>query len=253
MPRDLFGDVSDPRVRVGSRKWYTVPLSLFVHTLVLLLVVVIPLVATGALPDPRSVIVTCPLCRGRFRCRRQVRRVEAMTKPDGNPGRRADRSAASTSRRNHIDSGFEMRRDRRGRCSGRQRRRRITRRDRSATAAAAGQTAGARADWRHHSRTGADPVRRPDVSAHRASRRGSQGVVIIEATIGVDGRVINARMLRSSADARRGGARGGSAVDLHADDAQRHPGASHHDGHRELSAPEVRSPCDCRAISTSRR
>ncbi len=42
MPRDLFGDVSDPRVRVGSRKWYTVPLSLFVHTLVLLLVVVIP-------------------------------------------------------------------------------------------------------------------------------------------------------------------------------------------------------------------
>ncbi len=53
MPRDLFGDVSDPRVRVGSRKWYTVPLSLFVHTLVLLLVVVIPLIATGALPDPR--------------------------------------------------------------------------------------------------------------------------------------------------------------------------------------------------------
>ena len=47
MPRDLFGDVSDPRVRVGSRKWYTVPLSLFVHTLVLLLVIVIPLVATG--------------------------------------------------------------------------------------------------------------------------------------------------------------------------------------------------------------
>ena len=56
MPRDLFGDVSDPSVRVGSRKWYTVPLSLFVHTVVLLLVVVIPLVATAVLPDPRSTL-----------------------------------------------------------------------------------------------------------------------------------------------------------------------------------------------------
>jgi hypothetical protein len=60
MPRDLFGDVSDPSVRVGSRKWYTVPLSLFVHTIVLLLVVVIPLVATGALPDPRNVLTDEP-------------------------------------------------------------------------------------------------------------------------------------------------------------------------------------------------
>jgi protein TonB len=61
MPRDLFGDVSDPSVRVGSRKWYTVPLSLFVHTVFLLLVVVIPLVATGALPDPRTTLNFVPL------------------------------------------------------------------------------------------------------------------------------------------------------------------------------------------------
>ena len=55
MPRELFGDVSDPSVRVGSRKWYTVPVSLLVHTCVLLVVVVIPLVATNTLPDPRAI------------------------------------------------------------------------------------------------------------------------------------------------------------------------------------------------------
>src|SRR5688500_18380897 len=54
MPRELFGDVTDPSITVGSRKWYTVPLSLAAHTLVLSIVVVIPLMATGVLPMPRS-------------------------------------------------------------------------------------------------------------------------------------------------------------------------------------------------------
>jgi periplasmic protein TonB len=57
MPRDLFGDVTDPSVRVGGRKWYTVPLSLAVHTVALLAVVAIPLLATGTLPLPRSRVV----------------------------------------------------------------------------------------------------------------------------------------------------------------------------------------------------
>ncbi|HXG87349.1 MAG TPA: energy transducer TonB [Vicinamibacterales bacterium] len=56
MPRDLFGDVTDPSVRVGSRKWYTVPLSLAAHSLVLLAVIVVPLMATGTLPLPHSSI-----------------------------------------------------------------------------------------------------------------------------------------------------------------------------------------------------
>jgi periplasmic protein TonB len=74
MPRDLFGDVTDPSVRVGSGKWYTVPLSLFVHTTVLLLFVVIPLMATGALPVPRDANV--------------VVMVDPVPLPDPPPARR---------------------------------------------------------------------------------------------------------------------------------------------------------------------
>ena len=63
-----------------------------------------------------------------------------------------------------------------------------------------------------------------------------QGVVIIEATIGPDGRVQEAKVLRSIPllDA--------AALDavkqwaVHADAAQRRAGAGHHDGHRELHA-----------------
>ena len=39
MPRDLFGDVQQPSVRVGSRSRYTVPLSLAAHALAVLAVV----------------------------------------------------------------------------------------------------------------------------------------------------------------------------------------------------------------------
>ena len=32
MPRDMFGDIVDPSIKVGSQNWYTVPLSIAVHT-----------------------------------------------------------------------------------------------------------------------------------------------------------------------------------------------------------------------------
>ena len=31
MPRDMFGDVVDPSIKLGSQKWYTVPLSIVAH------------------------------------------------------------------------------------------------------------------------------------------------------------------------------------------------------------------------------
>ncbi len=56
MPRDLFGDVTRPSISVGNRKWYTVPLSLVSHSIVVGVVVVVPLMATSVLPPPwRSV------------------------------------------------------------------------------------------------------------------------------------------------------------------------------------------------------
>lgn len=54
MPRDLFGNVSRPFDGVGARSRYTVPLSLAAHTLAVAAIVVVPLVASDALPALRE-------------------------------------------------------------------------------------------------------------------------------------------------------------------------------------------------------
>ena len=54
MPRDLFGDVTSPSITLGTRKWYSVPLSFLVHALVMGVFVVVPLLATGVLPMPND-------------------------------------------------------------------------------------------------------------------------------------------------------------------------------------------------------
>ena len=54
MPRELFGDVSDPSITLGTRKWYSVPLSFLGHALAVSVLIVAPLLATGALPMPGS-------------------------------------------------------------------------------------------------------------------------------------------------------------------------------------------------------
>jgi len=51
MPRDLFGDVTRPSISIGSRKWYTVPVSLLSHSLAVGLVIAVPLLAPSMLPD----------------------------------------------------------------------------------------------------------------------------------------------------------------------------------------------------------
>ena len=54
MPRDLFGDVTDPSIKFGTRRWYSVPLSFVAHTAAVGVLIVVPLVATGALPMPHD-------------------------------------------------------------------------------------------------------------------------------------------------------------------------------------------------------
>ena len=54
MPRDLFGDVTNPFNGAGARSRYTVPLSLLAHTTLVVAVVVVPLVAADALPSIAS-------------------------------------------------------------------------------------------------------------------------------------------------------------------------------------------------------
>lgn len=56
MPRDLFGSSSTFH-GVGTRQRYAVPIAVLTHTLVIAVLVVVPLVATGAFPMPGTVLV----------------------------------------------------------------------------------------------------------------------------------------------------------------------------------------------------
>ena len=56
MPRDMFVDVVDPSIKVGSQKWYTVPLSILAHVALFAAVIIIPLMATDVLPTPPSMM-----------------------------------------------------------------------------------------------------------------------------------------------------------------------------------------------------
>jgi len=54
---EMFTEVVRPSARVGAKRWYTVPLSILVHAALLALLVATPLLMTGALPLTPSVLV----------------------------------------------------------------------------------------------------------------------------------------------------------------------------------------------------
>jgi protein TonB len=54
MPRDLFGDVTSRPASVGNRKWYTVPLAFAAHVFAIVPLVLVPLLASDLLPVPRE-------------------------------------------------------------------------------------------------------------------------------------------------------------------------------------------------------
>jgi protein TonB len=56
MQRQIFGDITDPSVKVGSRKWYSIPLSIAVHAILLALLLIVPLLASDVLPAPTAVM-----------------------------------------------------------------------------------------------------------------------------------------------------------------------------------------------------
>jgi periplasmic protein TonB len=56
MPRDIFRDVTDPSITVGTKQWYTVPLSIAAHAIIIGALVVIPLMASDVLPTPQSML-----------------------------------------------------------------------------------------------------------------------------------------------------------------------------------------------------
>jgi periplasmic protein TonB len=194
MPRDLFGDVSDPSVRVGSRKWYTVPLSLAVHTVVLLLAIVVPLVATGALPDPRTALTYVPVVPP-MPAPPPVRRAPPPDRPIADPHAAPIVTPSSITKEPDIPPGFETV----GTPDG------IGLIDGLDTVIAPPpppppppppapqKPVPVGGNIRPPERTEyVAPVYPPIAQAARV-----QGIVIVEATIGIDGRVMNARLLRS--------------------------------------------------------
>ena len=52
MPRDMFGDVVDPSIKMGNKMWYTVPLTMLLEASIVAALVIVPLMATGLLPTP---------------------------------------------------------------------------------------------------------------------------------------------------------------------------------------------------------
>jgi len=63
VPRDMFNDVVNPTIKIGSKKWYTVPLSIALHVAVIGLFVIVPLMAADILPTPPAMmafIATAP-------------------------------------------------------------------------------------------------------------------------------------------------------------------------------------------------
>ena len=50
--RDLFGDVSTRSIKLGSQKWYTLPLSIATHVIVCAALIVVPFTTSELLPLP---------------------------------------------------------------------------------------------------------------------------------------------------------------------------------------------------------
>ena len=62
MASQMFGEISNPSYRLGTRKWYTVPVSILAHAAVLTAVLIAPLMAADVLPAPPTMLafVTAP-------------------------------------------------------------------------------------------------------------------------------------------------------------------------------------------------
>ena len=77
----MFGDVVDPSIKVGTKQWYTVPLSILATRRGFSALVVIPLLATDVLPTPQSVMAFVARRRRRHRRRLRRRRRHAAAPP----------------------------------------------------------------------------------------------------------------------------------------------------------------------------
>ena len=196
MPRDLFGDVTRPSISIGNRKWYTVPLSLFTHSLAIGLLIALPLLAPAVMPAvfadddvtwAKPMLPDPPAPPPRQRPIEQVRPVENLNAAP------TDAPEGITPEKPSIEPGWEDAQPGPGVIDGMF----------DARAIVAPPPPPPVVDQKpiRIGGTVRPPQKVRDVQPvypQFALLSRTEGVVIIEATIGADGRVVNARVLRSA-------------------------------------------------------
>jgi protein TonB len=192
MPRDLFGNVTRPSISVGDRKWYSLPLSLISHSLIVAVIVALPILAPVVLPlvaeemgGPIMITVPKPPPLPTLK--------PASATPAVNPNAAPIEAPSTITEETGLEAGFEN----------------------AATNVIDGGIVGEISNEivepalpsppkpREPLRVGGTirtPVKVRDVAPvypQIAQAARVQGIVILEATIGADGQVLNARVLRS--------------------------------------------------------
>ena len=195
MPRDLFGEVTRPSISIGDRKWYSVPVSLLSHSAIVAMFLVLPILAAPLMPqigssDDSEYLIEMlppppPPPLKRVETVRPVENIGAVpfTAPDGftkEPETLSDPPAGVADGCIFGSGNLDK-----------------TLAEPAPPARPTPPQPPLRIGGTIRSPQklrGADPVYPSIAQAARI-----QGIVIIEATIGADGRVVNARLLRSVA------------------------------------------------------
>ena len=193
MPRDMFGDVNQPSIKIGNRKWYTVPVSLLSHALIVFALVLIPILAPSAMPLLKGGMVDifhAPPPTPPDPPRPPVKRdVAEKVKPieSGAPVKAPEEIYPE--RPGIIDNGEQPIGIIPGPISNGPPEAPPVKIDKPAPDLPIRVGTGIRPPVKI---AGSQPVYPPIAQSARV-----QGVVIIEATIGTDGHVVNAKLLRS--------------------------------------------------------
>lgn len=107
MPRELFGNVTDPSITFGTRNRYSVPLSFVAHALALSVLIVVPLLATGALPMPDSGLTIVHIEPPRVPSPPPMRAVAPVRRPAVSPYAAPAVAPDQITDEPEIDTGFE--------------------------------------------------------------------------------------------------------------------------------------------------
>lgn len=192
MPRDLFGDVTRPSISVGNRKWYTVPASLLSHAIILAVIVIVPILAAPMMPgvlDNTTVyhivdlVPPTPPRPPKTRAE-PIKPIEQPGTPIEAPTGISDEKPAPEPAEPYVPSIVE------GPIKGSGELLAPPRLEEKVPPVPVRPGfQGVRNPVKTHH---IDPVYPPIAQSARI-----QGIVIIEATLGIDGRVTNARILRS--------------------------------------------------------